>query len=196
MTAALIQGPLPEGGSGLYPSPIIALDPGGTTGIAVSYTGEFTGEPDDRSGLRKEYDDLADLNIRRAQIGPHHHHKELYTLLATIRPQLILCESFQYVQFKSKEWDRDSKSKVELISCEYIGVVNLFARINHTQTVFQTPSEAKKFVSDDKLKALGLYQPGKPHSNDATRHLIYWYVIRGKMRHPILTAWNKTLLNH
>lgn len=35
-------------------------------------------------------------------------------------------------------------------------------------------SSDKSVITDDQLKAWGLYLPGKPHSNDACRHLCLW----------------------
>lgn len=38
----------------------------------------------------------------------------------------------------------------------------------------QSSSDAKSTVTDDRLKRWGLYEPGRPHRNDAMRHLILW----------------------
>ena len=44
----------------------------------------------------------------------------------------------------------------------------------------QRPAEAKKFATDDKLKALGWYKGGFGHADDAARHLL---VFLAKIRH-------------
>ena len=36
-----------------------------------------------------------------------------------------------------------------------------------------TPSMT--FATDDKLRRLGWYKPGKGHANDAARHLLLWF---------------------
>jgi hypothetical protein len=78
-------------------------------------------------------------------------------------PNVIVCENFTYQQ----------RTKVELYPVEVIGVVKLFAQINDIPVYFQTPAQAKKFWTDDKLRVLGFYSPAQPHGMDAVRHLLY-----------------------
>jgi len=49
--------------------------------------------------------------------------------------------------------------------------------------VVQSPSDAKAFVTDEKLKRLGWYTPGKDHARDATRHLVT-YMVRNGLLEP------------
>ena len=37
-----------------------------------------------------------------------------------------------------------------------------------------SPTSAKAFATDDKLKAYGWWVPGQRHNNDARRHLMVW----------------------
>jgi hypothetical protein len=55
---------------------------------------------------------------------------------------------------------------------ELIGVVKYLVPVRTTAVVFQSPSEAKAFSTDSKLKKVGWYQPGLPHARDASRHVL------------------------
>jgi hypothetical protein len=133
---------------------VIALDPGGTTGIVIWENGE----------------------IRGMHLGPAEHHAELYDLLDNERgiwwseDTTIVCESFQY---------RNGLPKAELISCEYIGIVKLFAQTFGIKCYMQTPSMGKSWMTNPQLQAVGwLFKPATvspyKHMNDAARHLAYY----------------------
>jgi hypothetical protein len=60
-----------------------------------------------------------------------------------------------------------------------------------------TPSQAKGFATDDKLKAAGWYLPGKGHANDASRHLLLACVtdhVESRQTHPELLARLEAML--
>lgn len=121
---------------------LVALDPGGTTGVAEYVAGR----------------------INAWQLDVPLHHKNLYNYLDNHRPEKVICESFTYRRM----------DKVDLIPVEYIGVARLWCIQTGTPLVLQTPSQAKKFFDDTKVKGVGLWQPGQPHANDAIRHLLYF----------------------
>jgi len=135
---------------------IVALDPGGTTGITIWKD----------LGLGEQ----VWFNLH---LGPDEHHKELADLLEREQTQdfTVVCESFEFRQGKQR-------AGIVLVSKEYIGVVKYLARERNFPVVFQTAGLAKGFVSDEKLKAMGLYQRGMRHANDATRHLVTYRVQR------------------
>ncbi len=91
-------------------------------------------------------------------------HKELYNYLRLVNPDIIVCESFVYQR----------RDKVDLSPVEMIGVVKLYCERNGTPYKEQTPSQAKKFWEDKKIRTVGLWVPGHPHAVDATRHLLYF----------------------
>lgn len=130
---------------------IYSIDPGTTTGIARwnSETG----------------------SLHLQQIGPNEHHAALYRDLALCGPTFVVCESFTFRP-------NPGRKKVVLDSREYIGVAKLFCSINVAQYVEQQPSQAKGFWKDDKIKALGLWEPGQKHAMDALRHLLYFRVFK------------------
>ena len=151
-----------------------AYDPGGTSGWARFEPGS-------------DY-------VTCGQIGPQEHHDELFLHLDTFRHWAekdkfklrLVYESFQFRQFTGFD-----KTKVELWSVEYIGVIKLFCSIHRLQPVAQTASIAKGFISDEKLKRLGWYKitAGLPHARDSLRHLLYDMYVTQKIREPFTSKW-------
>lgn len=145
---------------------IYALDPGGTTGWAAF--------------------DSAMSYVLCGQLIDNHHR----TLFQNVLPccEEIVCESFQFRQFEGFD-----KSKVELDSMEYIGVVKLYSQLTGVPVTFQTASMAKNFISDDKLRRLGWYDltKGMVHARDALRHLLYFLIVTKKVREPFTNQWLK-----
>lgn len=79
----------------------------------------------------------------------------------------IVYEQFDY---------RTGQVHADLTPVEVIGVIKEWHRQHcHQWTgnlVRQRPLEAKFFFTDKRLKERGLWEPGKPHSMDALRHLL------------------------
>ncbi len=125
---------------------LLALDPGKTTGWA-SYS------PEDAAYLRGE-------------VQPDEIWKLLEDTHATINETItkLIVERFVH----------RSKFKVDLTPVEVIGVVKEWARQTETMIIWQQPSQAKHFFTNDRLKERGVYLAGKPHANDALRHLLYY----------------------
>lgn len=42
------------------------------------------------------------------------------------------------------------------------------------EPIWQQPSDAKSIVTDKRMKAWDIWQPGQPHACDAIRHLLLW----------------------
>lgn len=168
----------------MEPFNIIALDPGGTTGIAMAtYNGIW--EPT-----------IANFRIETSELGPHEHHEELDTFITSNWlegravygvPNYLVCESFEFRQNLDKR-------KVELISKEYIGICKLIVAGYNIKYVEQSASMAKGFVTDEKLDRLGILEiPKYPnrHRNDALRHMIRFMVVGLKIRSPITSLWKE-----
>lgn len=165
---------------------ILALDPGGTTGW-TSWT--------ENTGLPNRGVNLSEWNF--GHLGPGEHHLRLDEFLGDqqVEDFTVVCESFEFRQHD------DFRSGVVLDSKEYIGVLKRFRqeRMDHLgqKMVFQTAGLAKGFIPDKakngleanaKLKAIGLYNPGMKHTNDATRHLVY-YMVNKLKRYDLIEAW-------
>lgn len=64
-------------------------------------------------------------------------------------------------------------------SLEIIGCARWAALTTGRDLKLQQAASAKRFSSDWRLKALGWYKPGKGHANDALRHLLLYAVSMG-----------------
>jgi len=74
-------------------------------------------------------------------------------------------------------------------SLELIGVARRTSRkYTGRDLALQSPSQAKGFSSDDRLKKMGWYTPGKGHANDASRHLLLACVSRGWVEDKVLKS--------
>lgn len=124
---------------------ILAFDPGGTTGICGFHS---------EHGITMQ-DEIAEPS----------HHIMLYTLLDLIKPDLIIYELFEV---------HGGRASVDLIARDYCGVLDLWAQQNGDTPVVTHRTHFMNFWTDEKLKMTGLYQPGHPHANDATRHMLYY----------------------
>lgn len=93
------------------------------------------------------------------------------TLEQGFKPTLI-CEDFivttQTIKKTRQSW-----------STEGIGVLKFFAREFGVNLTMQTPASAKSFSTNEKLKRLGWWNPGKGHANDAARHLLVYSIKNG-----------------
>jgi hypothetical protein len=145
---------------------IVSLDPGGTTGVA-SYS-----LPNKNGERRSDSYNIID----GMELGPEPHHKELWTYLTNADPDLILYEGFVQV---------DSAASV-LISIEYIAIAKLYAELTR-KTIIMRPRSNKDvaWLKTAALKKMNAYVPGKPHRNDATRHLIH-YIVSDLKRKEVL----------
>ena len=83
--------------------------------------------------------------------------------LNKVNPDIVVYEDFKH---------RPQMINAELYSVQVIGVLRLWSQDNDKPTFKYLPATAKAFWQDDKIKALGLWQPGRQHSNDATRVML------------------------
>lgn len=135
---------------------IIALDPGGTTGVCTYCS----------DGLEQ---------FKRYELSGEHH-DQLLNDINLFCPDVVIYERFQY-----QRRELDKGVSLSLASVEYIGVIKLAKQQNEFdkytwQLVEQTPAQAKNLWTDDKLKKLSLWA-SSPHERDATRHLLYYLVV-------------------
>lgn len=174
----------------VLPFALMAFDPGGTTGWSL-----ITCE-----GGMSDQLTIDDFKLTVGELGPHEHHAELAELLnhmATLYTSYapsykihIATESFTFRQFATDE--SFGKAKVELISCEYIGILKLFAEVNHYPIASWMSSEGIGFVPDHKLEALGWFQTPKTpkrHINDSLRIGVSYLVKKLRIHSPITDAW-------
>jgi len=148
------------------PRVAIGLDPGGTTG------GAYLLNPEDKPLSHWvwgafEFDRCKDdgrlMGLLR-ELGAISREAEPYRAEAVVH---IIYESFD---FRHEERNRD---KIDYTAAEVIGALRLWAYERpYVRLIRSGASLGKGFWTDDKIKKLGLWVPGKRHAMDATRHLL------------------------
>lgn len=143
---------------------IISFDPGGTTGVAL-------------------VDLRAPTKFGGIQFAYKEHHIDLWDLLQLVLPEFIVIEDFNYRIMSDREKSDMGRLGIELISRNYIGIIELYCKMYDCEYKIQAPHVAvgkTPFWSDDKLKKIGLYVSNAPHYNDAMRHLLTYLVFTKK----------------
>jgi hypothetical protein len=169
----------------INPFQVLAFDPGGTTGwSAVALL-----EPKMSNEL-----ELVDFYFTCGEFTGGEHHSRLFAFIQNLAeleiPLHLVTEAFTFRQHATD--GSFGKAKVELISCEYIGIIKLAAEMFHLPIASYMSSEGKNFVTDLKLDKLGWMQyPKTPkrHTNDASRQLVSYLVKKLRIHHPITTTW-------
>jgi hypothetical protein len=136
---------------------LVAIDPGKATGVAELY-------PDNTFESAIVDTDGAYRLLEFWMTGP----KESL-------PDAIICEDYLVTQ------QTIQKSR-QNYSLELIGVARFVCSWRDVPFILQTPSEAKSFATDNKLKKLGWYKSGAGHDNDASRHLLVYAINNGVIK--------------
>jgi hypothetical protein len=141
----------------------LAIDPGGTTGIAQYERREGT-----PVGAVETFDAWSEGNpfaaIDRARL-------EVMEGL-----DVMIVERFTITGATARKTRGGSNQAIEII-----GTLRWLAHNAGVPFVEQQPAEAKGFCTDSKLKLIGWYTPGVDHARDATRHLLLWLVKNGEV---------------
>ena len=104
-------------------------------------------------------------------------------MLVSTNPAIVITESFE---------SRAGIAKVELVSRNLLGVLELWAAMGDVNITYQSASEGFGFYSDAKLQKMGVWIPGNVHANDASRHLLHWATFKagsqwlGQGTHPVI----------
>lgn len=131
---------------------MLGVDPGGTTGIAVWEPGFSC----------PVYDEL-----------------DPPTTMDFLRSQAVHQDNVIFVVEKYIITPATAKLSQQHDALELIGVVKYLCRIYDHRYTMQSPSEAKSFATDAKLKKAGWYKPGLPHARDASRHVLTYAAKNG-----------------
>lgn len=132
---------------------VVALDPGRTTGYAHGIIDLTEGKMLVVTGQDKfDYQGMRDH-------------------LEQTDPQIVIYERFDYRNRARKGLDMYPRELIGIIElyCSDHGLVNL------GRVYPQMPSAVMQHFTDGKLKSDNLYKIGKPHANDAARHILYWF---------------------
>ncbi len=139
---------------------VLSLDPGGTTGYTLASVDDEGPMYIGRSG-----------QIKGGLKGFLDFH---WDVLEDLEISKIICESFTL---------REGIYGADLSPVYIIGALE--ALYPTTEIIYQEP-KLKPLCDDERLKKLGLHEPGKPHRNDATRHLVIY--LRNNKHIPTLVA--------
>jgi hypothetical protein len=136
---------------------VLAIDPGGTVGWATV-----------------DMDPSRPLDLSKVIAGQAQHEEFLDWTRQAIGPGwLVLMERF-FITANTATLSPEGTHK----TLDVIGTVKSLCRWAGAGFEFQSANDAKKFVTNEQLKALGLWRPGADHARDAVRHLI-----RGIVQH-------------
>lgn len=131
---------------------VLALDPGKTTGVA-EWGGEEPPMTDQIVGFE------ATLLVVAQWLGEWEVGED----------RAVVMEDFVITPATGK------KSR-QNFSLELIGAVRWMCLQHKVKFVLQTASEAKAFVTDDRLKHIGWWVKGQDHARDALRHLLLFLI--------------------
>jgi len=139
---------------------VLSLDPGGTTGYMLASVDGDAPIYIGRSGQIK--------NGLKGFLDFH------WDNLEHLKIDKIVCESFTL---------REGIYGADLSPVYIIGALE--ALYPTTEIIYQEP-KLKPLCDDERLKKLGLHEPGKPHRNDAIRHAVIY--LRNNKHMPTLVA--------
>ena len=139
------------------PDKLLAFDPGETIGWAY-----FEFATPTKITQSTKFDDF-----RLASIG-------LETIIREHKPDVVVIEDYRIYEQKAK-----AHSWGKLFTVKVIAAIETLCAQREIPVVLQMAS-AKQFCSDEKLKAWGFYQSGKPHANDAVRHGCYYLLFHNR----------------
>lgn len=136
---------------------VLGLDPGETTGMCLMV------------GTRLEREEQ--LKTKTVEDGID----ILQKVLDELSPDVIA-----YEDYRVYAWEVEKHKWAALHTPKLIGSIIAISRMSGIECVGRMAYAAKNFVTDDKLKAWGLYTKGKRHARDATRHAVYQLVFGSK----------------
>lgn len=149
------------------PERLLCLDPGHTTGVALFVNGELS-----------HCEQVA--TVIKTTLGTKLLWENLLDLFVRTNPTAVVCENYRVYQHKLKQ---HSNSSVETL--RVIGGIDLLCGLGWeghepVPIKYQMASQAKGFVTDEKLKSWGMWQKGMRHSRDAVRHGCYYLLFDGR----------------
>lgn len=86
----------------------------------------------------------------------------------------VACENFHITVHTAKKSQGERQW-----SLEQIGVLRWLSRQYGHHLVLTSPSDAKRFCTDEKLRNAAMYTTGRGHANDSTRQIVHALGRRG-----------------
>lgn len=147
---------------------IIAIDPGKMSGLAAYHDEQF------RAYEMNPLDTIEYVDSAWSQTG------------GDIE---VVAESFVISE-------RTIKTAPQRDALDILGWLTIESQRRGFEFTMQTPAQAKKFATDDKLKALDWYERTKDgHANDAARHLLVYLMRDSFYRNTLIPKLAKEILN-
>lgn len=142
-------------GEATLPYILLCLDPGHTTGYSVFKAGCF---------------------VEAGQIGTVASDDSIYwdrvsELFSRVKPTEVVMEDYRVYSHKL---ERHSFSRVPTL--RLIGAIDFICHQSGIPVHYQMATQAKGFITDEKLKKYGLYDQGQRHSRDSMRHGLYYMI--------------------
>ena len=137
------------------PNKLLCLDPGHTTGYSVFERGKLT-----EAG-----------QFRTVEADDSINWEPIVELLQKVQPTHIVMEDYRVYSHKL---DRHSFSRVPTL--RVIGALDFLCWEKSIPVYYQMATQAKGFITDEKLKKWGLYDQGQRHSRDSMRHGLYYLI--------------------
>jgi hypothetical protein len=134
---------------------ILAVDPGMTTGVALW----DSRRPSDVHVIEMSDDDFLDW---------------VWAYQSSF--DLVVCEAFRLGSRTTGKTVEGSMRTIELI-----GALRFVARLKDFPLVLQQPAEAEGFSTKEKLQRVGWWTQGKEHGRSATKHLLLYLVVSGRI---------------
>jgi hypothetical protein len=128
------------------PERLLSLDPGLTVGWSLWINGHLS-KIGECAGTPQRLDDL----------------------LRSLRPTLVVAESYRIYSWMLKEHRFSDVPTLRLI-----GAIELICVQLNVRLVTQTAQQGKSFATNTKLHQWGFYRAGLRHSMDAVRHAVYY----------------------
>ena len=143
---------------------VLGLDPGETTGACFFAGSKLV----DSTQLPTKTPSFGGVVVRN--------------YIQTWGPDVVVMEMYRIYSWKADDHSWQSLHTPRLIGAiEFICESALKEPVGLVQ---QTAQQAKGFCTDEKLKAWGVYQEGKPHARDAIRHACYYLLfVVAKVQH-------------
>jgi hypothetical protein len=152
--------------------PIIALDPGETTGVA-----EFDGDTTITvyQKATKDIGESYDWLARRLVEGPDIQFK------MGDQPWPGSFAHLRVEDYRVYEWKASDHAWSPVHTIRWIGAIQVAAHLSDTPISFCMAQHAKGFWTDQKLNHFGINPKGLKHGRDALRHLLYYMLFPTKV---------------
>lgn len=142
--------------------PVLALDPGETTGVA-------------------EYDGSRIIQVYQKttkDIGQSY--DWLHGRLVGYQIGYPPFKHLRYEDYRVYEWKSEDHAWSPVHTLRWIGAIQVACHITNTPNSCLMAANPKKFWTDDKLNLFGLNPKGLRHGRDALRHLLYYLLFPTK----------------